>query len=186
MADDEKRRVIDEDKALTINADDMIFIDSSANGSRAITYADLCSAVALTLGIAGIKSTADSAMQKSVYDSNSDGIVDNSAKLENHPASYFATAEALSDVKSTADSAMQKSAYDSDSDGIVDKAKDSETVNRHAVYKDVPADAVFTDTVYDDTEVQAAVKKAQETADAATKDIGLEVVDGKLCVVYDV
>ena len=142
MADDEKRRVIDEDKALTINADDMIFIDSSANGSRAITYADLCSAVALTLGIAGIKSTADSA--------------------------------------------MQKSAYDSDSDGIVDKAKDSETVNRHAVYKDVPADAVFTDTVYDDTELQAAVKKAQETADAATKDIGLEVVDGKLCVVYDV
>ena len=141
MADDEKRRVIDEDRALTINADDMIFIDSSANGSRAITYADLCSAVALTLGIAGIKSTADSAMQKSVYDSNSDGIVD--------------------------------------------KAKDSETVNRHAVYKDVPADAVFTDTVYDDTELQAAVKKAQETADAATKDIGLEVVDGKLCVVYD-
>lgn len=139
---DEKRRVIDEDRALTINADDMIFIDSSANGSRAITYADLCSAVALTLGIAGIKSTADSAMQKSVYDSNSDGIVD--------------------------------------------KAKDSETVNRHAVYKDVPADAVFTDTVYDDTELQAAVKKAQETADAATKDIGLEVVDGKLCVVYDV
>lgn len=34
-------------------------------------------------------------MQRATYDSNDDGIVDNSAALEGHPAAYFATQEAL-------------------------------------------------------------------------------------------
>ena len=49
---------------------------------------------------------------------------------------------------------MSKSTYDTNNDGIVDNA---EKVNNHTVAKDVPANAVFTDTVYDDTAIQAAV-----------------------------
>lgn len=40
---------------------------------------------------------------------------------------------------------MKRSTYDTDADGIVDNA---EKVNNHTVGCDVPADAVFTDTVY--------------------------------------
>lgn len=40
---------------------------------------------------------------------------------------------------------MLKSVYDTDNDGIVDNA---EKVNNHTVEKDVPSNAVFTDTVY--------------------------------------
>lgn len=52
------------------------------------------------------------------------------------------------------DGDMEKSVYDTNNNGIVDNA---EKVNNHTVAKDVPADAVFTDTVYDDTAIQAAV-----------------------------
>lgn len=52
---------------------------------------------------------------------------------------------------------MLKSVYDTDDDGKVDAAEDADTVSGHTVGCDVPSDAVFTDTVYDDTEIQAAV-----------------------------
>jgi hypothetical protein len=47
------------------------------------------------------------------------------------------------------------SKFDTDGDGVVDNAA---KVNGHTVESDVPADAVFTDTAYDDSEVKAAVK----------------------------
>lgn len=47
---------------------------------------------------------------------------------------------------------MLKSVYDTNNSGVVDN---SEKVNNHTVLKDVPADAVFTDTVYDDTAITA-------------------------------
>lgn len=47
------------------------------------------------------------------------------------------------------------SKFDADGDGIVDNAA---KVGGHTVGSDVPADAVFTDTAYDDSEVKAAVK----------------------------
>ena len=50
---------------------------------------------------------------------------------------------------------MLKSEYDKDNDGIVDNAA---MVNNHNVYKDVPADAQFTDTIYDDTYVKGRVR----------------------------
>lgn len=52
---------------------------------------------------------------------------------------------------------MLKSVYDTDDDGKVDAAENADTVNNHTVLSDVPADAVFTDTVYDDTEVRGLI-----------------------------
>jgi hypothetical protein len=43
---------------------------------------------------------------------------------------------------------MLKSVYDTDNDGKVDSAENADTVGGHTVGKDVPSDAVFTDTTY--------------------------------------
>ena len=53
---------------------------------------------------------------------------------------------------------MQKSVYDTNNNGIVDNA---EQVNGHTVEKDVPSNAVFTDTVYNDTEVRQDIEDLQ-------------------------
>lgn len=50
---------------------------------------------------------------------------------------------------------MSTEVYDTNKDGIVD---DAEKVNGHSVFKDVPSDAVFTDTVYDDTIIRGQVR----------------------------
>ncbi|MBQ9328948.1 MAG: hypothetical protein IJ225_10530 [Solobacterium sp.] len=49
---------------------------------------------------------------------------------------------------------MLKSTYDTNDDGIVNN---SDLVNGFEVHKNVPADAQFTDTVYDDTYVRERV-----------------------------
>lgn len=203
MAVDNGRRIIDQDTSLVIYPEDNIIIDSTTNGTRKITYEALCAAVAETLGIAAIRQTANGAMQKTVYDANANGIVDNSEKLENHAANYFATAQSVSDLSGTVSGKMDKSVYDADNDGIVDNA---EKVNNHTVHSDVPAQAVFTDTVYDDTEIKAdignlnnlqtsdktslvaAVNVAHSEAVAAAQTatgLGLSVVDGMLQVTYE-
>lgn len=56
---------------------------------------------------------------------------------------------------------MLKSVYDTNNNGKVDNA---EKVNGFTVAKNVPADAIFTDTVYDDTELQAAVAGKADSA----------------------
>ena len=53
---------------------------------------------------------------------------------------------------------MKIEVYDSDNNGIVDN---SEKVNNHTVYSDVPSDAVFTDTIYDDTEIRTDIRQLQ-------------------------
>ena len=53
----------------------------------------------------------------------------------------------------TAEDVLSK--FDADGDGVVDNAA---KVNGHTVGSDVPADAVFTDTAYDDSDMKAAVK----------------------------
>lgn len=156
----ESARIVDQNPAAGIAPEDMLIIDSIASGTRAISYQALCDAVAVTLGIATIKSTADGAMQKNDYDKNHSGAVDNAEKLENHPASYFATASALESVSSVANSAMQKTVYDADNDGVVDNAK---TVGGHTVEANVPSNAVFTDTVYNDSALAGRVKVTEDT-----------------------
>lgn len=54
----------------------------------------------------------------------------------------------------TGDGDMNKSVYDTNNNGIVDNA---EKVNNLTVEKAVPANAVFTDTVYDDSNIQAQI-----------------------------
>lgn len=181
---EEKRRIIDEDQTLTINPDDLIYLDSVTNGSRVISYADLCNAVSATLGIANIKSTADGAMQISNYDKNRDGVVDNASALENHKAEYFASADDLKKVKETVNKAMLKSVYDKDDDGVVDNAM---KVDGHTVSVDVPPQAQFTDTIYDDTGLKTEVTNTKKTADETASKLaalGLVVVDGKLNAVW--
>ena len=56
---------------------------------------------------------------------------------------------------------MLKSVYDTNNNGIVDNA---EKVNNHTVAKDVPANAVFTDTVYNDTEVRNLITAKADPA----------------------
>ena len=155
----ESARIVDQNPTAGIAPEDMLIIDSIASGTRAISYQALCDAVAVTLGIAAIRSTADGAMQKSDYDKNHSGVVDNAEKLETHPASYIATASALQSVSGVADGAMQKKVYDADNDGIVDNAK---TVDGHTVEKNVPSNAVFTDTVYNDSALTNRVKATED------------------------
>lgn len=203
MAVENGRRIIDEDQSLVIYPDDRVLIDSSVNGTRQISYEALCAAVAETLGIAAIRQTANGAMQKTVYDADADGIVDNAEALQGHNAAYFAKATDLAPISEAITGKMDKSVYDADGDGIVDNA---EKVNNHTVHSDVPAQAVFTDTVYDDTEIKgdigdldnlqtsdktslvAAVNVAHSEAVSAAKtatDLGLSVKDGMLQVTYE-
>ncbi len=52
---------------------------------------------------------------------------------------------------------MLKSVYDTGDNGKVDKAENSDTVNNLTVETAVPVGALFTDTVYDDTDIQEEV-----------------------------
>lgn len=63
--------------------------------------------------------------------------------------------QAVNYLSQYANGDMLKSTYDANNNGIIDNA---EKVNGHEVWKDVPADAKFTDTVYDDTYVKGRVK----------------------------
>lgn len=56
---------------------------------------------------------------------------------------------------------MVKATYDTNNNGIVDNA---EKVNGYTVDTNVPADAIFTDTVYNDTELRGRVVAIENTA----------------------
>ena len=57
---------------------------------------------------------------------------------------------------------MHTDVYDADQNGIVDNA---EKVNNHTVNADVPSDALFTDTVYDDTLIKGQVRANKNNID---------------------
>ena len=57
---------------------------------------------------------------------------------------------------------MYRSVYDTNKNGIVDNA---EKVNNHTVETDVPSGAIFTDTVYDDTDVLLAISDKVDKVD---------------------
>ena len=125
--------------------------------------------------------------------------MDNTEALQGHAASYFAKATDVSEMSTEVAKKMNKATYDSNGNGIVDNA---EKVNNHTVYSDVPAQAVFTDTVYDDTQIKqdmgdledletvakgSLVEAINEAAEAGRSGeaLGLAVSDGKLCAVYN-
>ena len=80
---------------------------------------------------------------------------------------------------------MSKSTYDSNNSGIVDN---SEKVNNLTVETAVPSGAKFTDTVYDDTTIQAAVAlntakvgiTPQQAADIVANNLKVSNVDHPL------
>lgn len=61
-------------------------------------------------------------------------------------------------VSNLDDRFMKIEVYDTNNNGVVDN---SERVNNHTVETDVPTNALFTDTVYDDTEVRADIRQLQ-------------------------
>lgn len=50
-----------------------------------------------------LSEVANGDMRTDVYDKNHSGVVDNAERLENHPASYFATASDLESVSGVTD-----------------------------------------------------------------------------------
>lgn len=64
--------------------------------------------------------------------------------------------------------------YDSDGNGIVDNA---EKVNNHTVDIDVPANAKFTDTVYDDTEVRNLINTKQNKLTSSNAGTGINIAN---------
>ena len=74
----------------------------------------------------------------------------------------------------TGDGDMKKAVYDTNNDGVVDAADTANSVSGHTVAKDVPADAVFTDTVYDDTALSGRVTALEshvtQTGDVVDSD----------------
>ncbi len=81
---------------------------------------------------------------------------------------------------------MTTKTYDADGDGMVDNAA---KVNGHSVESDVPADAVFTDTVYDDSAVKKSIsdetdraKKAEEANTKLANDLKTGLTSGTVKV----
>jgi len=157
-----------------------VFTDTIYDDSAVLKDSDTVSPVTPTNKILTQANAAD-AMQKSVYDTNLSGIVDNAEKVNNLTVETAVPAGALftdtvyddSDVLKDADTAsavtltnklvtenelatsgfgdMSKAAYDTNDSGVVD---DAEKVNGLTVETSVPTGALFTDTVYNDTPVQ--------------------------------
>lgn len=63
--------------------------------------------------------------------------------------------QAVNYLSENASGDMSTVIYDKNNNGIVD---DAEKVNGHEVWKDVPADAKFTDTIYDDSYVRGRTR----------------------------
>ena len=72
-------------------------------------------------------------------------------------------------VNQLIDEVRQVAEFDADGDGVVDNAA---KVNGHMVACDVPENAVFTDTAYDDTEIKAAVKENTDAIQKNTEALG--------------
>lgn len=71
-------------------------------------------------------------------------------------------------VSSAAAGDMKKEIYDVNNNGIVDNA---EKVNNHTVEADVPANAKFTDTIYDDTAIRAEIQNVSNDIPTKTSEL---------------
>ena len=71
-------------------------------------------------------------------------------------------------VSSAAAGDMKKEIYDVNDNGIVDNA---EKVNNHTVEADVPANAKFTDTIYDDTAIRAEIQNVSNDIPTKTSEL---------------
>ena len=84
-----------------------------------------------------------------VYD-DSDVLKDSDANQAVSDTNKVAT---MADISAAGGGDMLKSVYDTNNNGKVDSAENSDTVSGHTVLTNVPVNAVFTDTVYDDSAI---------------------------------
>jgi len=84
-------------------------------------------------------------------------------KFETATGNVFAYIQDGEDGQGSGD--MMTDVYDKNKNGIVDNA---EKVNNYTVLTDVPANAVFTDTIYDDTEVRGLINAKPDFSDIPT------------------
>lgn len=68
-------------------------------------------------------------MQKSVYDTNGDGVVDNASALGGNPASFYATREEAQNAKTTAETAVSDAAKAQNAAGSAQSTADAATTN---------------------------------------------------------
>lgn len=72
---------------------------------------------------------------------------------------------------------MQKEIYDTDNDGVIDNAQ---KVNNHIVKSDVPENAKFTDTIYDDTNLKKLISNLNNIkADKSNLEQKVDKIHGK-------
>lgn len=95
---DEGKRIVSLAEAASVGTSDNFIMDSSNTGTTRAPYSKVAQAISETLGIDALKTIANGAMQKSAYDADGDGVVDNAEKLDFHPASDFALATDLSSL----------------------------------------------------------------------------------------
>lgn len=90
--------------ATNVEVENVLTSDSTTNALSAAQGKLLKGSIGtLTTELENVKSTAESAnstsMKKSVYDTDGDGVVDNSKKFDGKDLSYFATAESVRSIQ---------------------------------------------------------------------------------------
>lgn len=209
---DNGKRIIDQTTG-TVAPDDSFIVDSLTNGTRKASYTSVAEQIGNTLNISSISALASGAMQKTVYDADGDGVVDNAEKLGNQAPAYYATKQSVDDLDSAV---MKKSVYDTNNNGAADRAdavawsgveNTPETLAGYGI-SSVPVtalDGVIDSENLPDTDwgriqntpttlsgygITDAYTKIQtddaiEEGMATTKEeVGLSVVGGKLCMTY--
>lgn len=100
--------------------------------------------------------------------SNKETLENHNSRISENNEDLTAILNAINNLgPSSGNGDMLKSNYDTNNDGIVDNA---EKVNGHTVYSDVPANAKFTDTVYDDTGIKQEITEALTAAKTYTDE----------------
>ena len=134
---------------------------------------------AIPRGQTGSAGTGAGDMTKEVYDANDNGIVDNAERVSGYTVGRNVTADEYtnSQIDAMVASAGRVKTVNSvqpDANGNIDVT----TVNGHTVESNVPANAKFTDTVYDDTALSTAV--SQNTSNISTLSTNLGTVQGQI------
>lgn len=118
------RRIIDQTRTTNLSPDDAVIVDSSSGGTRQIRYSDLANQIKSTLSIDDIAQKANGAMQKTIYDTDGDGVVDNAARVngkkveENVPSGAKFTDTTYSDVVAGGSSGLMTGTDKQKLDGI--------------------------------------------------------------------
>ena len=134
---------------------------------------------AIPRGQTGSAGTGAGDMTKEVYDANDNGIVDNAERVSGYTVGRNVTADEYTNSQidamvANAGRVKTVNSVQPDASGNINVT----TVNGHTVESNVPANAKFTDTVYDDTALSTAV--SQNTANITSLSGNLSTVQGQI------